>query len=245
MIINFIPIKKIITNDYKVFHINKNELLLNLGLNTSSSDEKLLPVFESDEGRLYKIYLYNTHQTEEYADYDVYNATLHLKELLESNNIDCVVENTNIKNELNKRGYSYNYSYRITRELLNNKLKDKYDLYIDLHRDSSIKDVTTINIDGANYARVMFVLGKKHNTYSNNLKIVNSLNELLKGKNISLSRGVFTRENSSFNQDLASNVLLIELGGNNNTKEEVNNTLNILSNVISEYLNNNGRKEEE
>ena len=40
-----------------------------------------------------------------------------------------------------------------------------------------------------------------------------------------------------YNQDLNSNVILIEIGGNENNIEEVNNTLDIVASVIGEYLN--------
>ena len=46
--------------------------------------------------------------------------------------------------------------------------------------------------------------------------------------------------NGIYNQDLKGNVILIEIGGNENNIEEINNTLDIMALVIGEYLNEKG-----
>jgi len=43
--------------------------------------------------------------------------------------------------------------------------------------------------------------------------------------------------NGIYNQDLKSNVILIEIGGHENNIDEVNNTLDLVSLAIKEYLN--------
>ena len=43
--------------------------------------------------------------------------------------------------------------------------------------------------------------------------------------------------NGIYNQDFNKNIILIEVGGQYNYIEEVNNTLKIISQVIYEYLN--------
>ena len=42
--------------------------------------------------------------------------------------------------------------------------------------------------------------------------------------------------NGVYNQDLSSNSLLIELGATDNTIEEVLNTLNVIAEVLKEYI---------
>ena len=39
-----------------------------------------------------------------------------------------------------------------------------------------------------------------------------------------------------FNQDLSSHAILLEVGGVDNTIEEVNNTLEVIANVLKEYI---------
>ena len=51
-----------------------------------------------------------------------------------------------------------------------------------------------------------------------------------------LSRGIYKRSDVIFNQDLNPNAILIELGGVDNQIDELNNTLEILSKIIKEYL---------
>ena len=46
------------------------------------------------------------------------------------------------------------------------------------------------------------------------------------------------REDVIFNQDLSSKAILLEVGGTDNTIEEVNNTLEAFSHVLKEYLDN-------
>ena len=43
--------------------------------------------------------------------------------------------------------------------------------------------------------------------------------------------------NGVYNQDLNSNVILIEMGGHENNIDEVNNTLDLVALAIGEYLN--------
>ena len=55
-----------------------------------------------------------------------------------------------------------------------------------------------------------------------------------------LSRGIFKRDTpdwpDSYNQDLDSGVILIEVGGNYNKLEEVANTVDALTNIIKIYI---------
>ena len=67
------------------------------------------------------------------------------------------------------------------------------------------------------------------------------INDKINSKYPDLSRGVLQKEgygvNGVYNQDLASNVILIELGGDKNNLEEVENTIDILVEIIGEYVN--------
>lgn len=216
--------------------IDKKNLLLKLGLNFRLKDKEIAPVnSEVTTIQKKKVYIYNTHQTEEYKDTNVFEAAKYLKNLLIDKGFDVYLEETNIKNVLNENDWSYKDSYKVTRELLNKKLDLEYDLYIDFHRDSSDRDVSTTSINDKDYARLMFVIGAKHETYSNNYQLAEVLNKYLKNFNNKITRGIYVRKSSSYNQDLDPNVILIEVGGPKNTSEEVNNSLEVLSDVIENY----------
>lgn len=229
-----------------ILHIklDHRKLLLKLGFNyedkkynvKKGNNENDVPAFNEVELKNPTIYIYNSHQAEEYMDGNVLEAAKHLKEILKKNNIDVIVEETNITKIIKDKKLAYKDSYKITRDLLSKKINDAITLYIDLHRDSSKKEVTTATINNKSYAKMMFVIGAKHNTYKSNYKVANDLNKLIKNYSNELTRGIYVRKSSSYNQDLASNVLLLEMGGPYNTMEEVKNTLNVLADVLAYYI---------
>lgn len=195
------------------------------------------------------IYFYNTHQKERYANgnlgvYElnptVLSASYLIKDMLKEKKVESVVEKEDIIKIMNKRKYNYDQTYLITRELLkktiNNYPSIKY--FIDLHRDSVDKKVSTITIKNKPYAKIMFVIGLKNKNSSKNLKLMEELNNLLKKKYPGISRGIYKR-NYVYNQDVNPNVILIELGGQENTMEEVYNSCEALANVLIEYIGDN------
>ena len=197
------------------------------------------------------IYIYNSHQLENYnMEYlEAYNirpnvmmASYILREKLNDLNLKTIVETNSVKDILTKNNWKYSYSYKASRQLLEQAKKDHPSLkyFIDLHRDSSKKEKTTITIDGTNYAKVLFVVGKEHPNYQENLNLTTKINNKIKEYNINLSRGIYLKEgvgvNGIYNQDFSPNTILIELGGQDNTIEEVTNTINILSKILFELL---------
>ena len=197
------------------------------------------------------IYLYNSHQKEAYSkeymeDYnvipDVFLASHIMQEKLNSKGIKTIVMEDDITAYLNNNNLDYSKSYQASRYYLKPAI-DKYKsvkLFIDLHRDSTSKEVSTVTIDNKDYAKVMFVIGKEYDTYESNLSIANNINDKIESKYPTLSRGVLEKEgygvNGVYNQDLASNVILIELGGDKNNLEEVTNTIDILVDILKEYV---------
>lgn len=198
-----------------------------------------------------RIYIYNTHQLESYDDknFSDFNiapniliASYMFKEKLNKLNIPTVIETSNITEFLNMNGWSYNQSYEASRFYVTDALS-KYpnlDLIIDLHRDAIPASSSTVTIDGKNYAKILFVIGKEHDNYNSNLNLATKLNDLIKQKYPSLTRGITIKSGSNvngiYNQDLSEKIVLIELGGYENTIEEVMNTMEILSSIIKEYL---------
>ena len=73
-----------------------------------------------------------------------------------------------------------------------------------------------------------------------NLTLAEKLNELINQELPGLSRGISKKEgpgvNGIYNQDISSNSMLIEIGGDKNNIDEVNNTINILSKVLYKYI---------
>lgn len=193
------------------------------------------------------IYIYNTHDTEGYnlpfiSDYSIKPtvkfASYILKDHLNNLNISSYVENNSISEYLKKNNLGYSDSYEASRYYLNKSSENKnFKIFIDIHRDSVKYDKTLYVKDNKKYAKVLFVLAKKNKNYNNNLKFINYINSKLNENFNGISRGILERNNVIFNQDISKNAILLEVGGVDNTIEEVNNTLFIIANILKEYIN--------
>ena len=190
------------------------------------------------------IYIYNTHQTEEYKTIENYNltptvltASFVLKDFLNDYNINSIVEESDFKTDMNNLGLTYNQAYSVSRTWLDKLNNSNMLLYIDLHRDSIKYDLSNVIVDGVDYAKIMFVVGTNYD-YSLNMELANNLVEKIEKINKSISRGVFTR-NSIYNQDFNNNCVLIEVGGPESSYESVVNSLKVLADAINSYLGDN------
>lgn len=236
------------TSINKLNNINlnlKGEYLLNIGLSTFKEITFTKEVFMTTEKdnitRTPRIYIYNTHQTEEYKTIENYNLTptVHtaayiLKDMLRVYNIGSIVEDNDLKTDMNKLGYTYRQAYKVSRNWLETLNKQDLDLYIDLHRDSINYNLSNVIVDGKDYAKIMFVVGTNYN-YEPNMNVANSIINEIEKINPNISRGVFTRF-SVYNQDYNKNCVLIEVGGPESTYESVSNTLSVLALAINNYL---------
>lgn len=188
------------------------------------------------------VYIYNTHQTETYVGgKSVLDASLYLKNILSKYNITTIVEERNITEFMHNNSIPFDRSYYASELLIKDVIKkNNFSLIIDLHRDATSKEASTTTIKNKKYAKVLFVVGKNNKTYKYNLDLANKLNKLINNKYKTLSRGVLvkdgTGEKCRFNQHLSKDMILLEVGADKNTYEEVQNTLNILGPIIGEYL---------
>lgn len=197
------------------------------------------------------VYIYNTFQTDKYKNnyYNSYNinpvitqASLILQELLKKEGINSLVEESSVAKVLSDNEIPYTNSYKGSRILMekaksnNNSLK----YFLDMQLSDYEKSVTTVDIDGVSYAKILFVVGTDNFNYGENQVFANKLNEILERENKLLTRGVSLRGGSGYqgvyNQDYSSRVLLIQVGGKENTIDEVNRTLMVLAKVIKEYV---------
>lgn len=186
------------------------------------------------------VYIYNTHQTEDYnpgslREYNitptVYMASVMLQKALEKEGIFSIVEDANIKEILNLNGWSYGSSYLASRMLLEEAKKDypsiKY--FIDLHRDS-VSGTTTI--DKLTYAKLMFVVGMNHEKYNENQNLVMRLHDYIKSNYESVIKNVYYSKNGKYNQDFDTNTFLVEIGGPDNKIDEVYNSVSLLAEAL-------------
>ena len=197
------------------------------------------------------VYIYNSHQLENYnnSNLEIYGITPNvlmasylLKEKLNEKGISTIVEDTNLTEFLELNNWNHSNSYKASRIFMLDK-KNTYSslkYYIDIHRDSINKKLSTITINNKQYARILFVVGLEHKNYQKNLNLANEINSLFDKHYKGLSRGVLKKEganvNGIYNQDISENTMLIEVGGVDNNIDEVLNTINAISDILSIYI---------
>jgi len=197
------------------------------------------------------VYIYNTHQTEEYKsnNLSIHNikpnvmvASYMLEEKLKSYGIYSVVEEESVSNILSANNWNYANSY-VASKMLMTKAKNNYSsltYFIDLHRDSVKGDITTTNIGNKSYAKVMFLLGLDNKEYKKSEIVISRLNEIISNKYPGISRGIYKKGgkgvNGIYNQDFSSRCILIEVGGVDNTIYDVSNTIDAIADMLNTYI---------
>lgn len=247
------------TNPVSLF----NGTILNSSSNQNKDDDEFYDIdklkeissYISDPNKIDEknplIYLYNSHQLENYNNYnlEIYGITPNvlmasylLKEKLNERGLSTIVEDTNLTEFITLNNWSYNNSYKASRIFLLDK-KNTYPslkYFIDIHRDSVNREISTVKISNQNYARILFVVGLEHNKYQKNLDFTNKLNDISNKLYPGLSRGVLKKSGEGvdgiYNQDVNENVILIEIGGIDNNIEEVLNTINALCDILQRYI---------
>lgn len=146
--------------------------------------------------------------------------------------------------EMSKTSRKFTEAYAAIRPVLQKQLSTKsYDLVLDIHRDAAKHKITTLESDNESFARVILVVGAEHPNYKLNEAYAKSLSAEVNKIIPNISRGVMTKTkddgNGIYNQDLSPRSILIELGGIENTEEEINRTLAVIAKAISIVFENN------
>lgn len=188
------------------------------------------------------IYIYNTHQQEGYKDTKtVLDSALFFKEELNKYKVDTIVEEADISEFMKVNNFDYNHSYYASSFFIKDVI-DKYnvDLFIDLHRDAIKRENSIVKINDKVCAKILFVVGGEHKNYKDNYELAKNINNSIIKKYPELSRGVLLKNgegnNGIYNQDLAKNMILLEIGSHHTTYEEIKNTIVLLAPIIGEYL---------
>lgn len=199
------------------------------------------------------IYIYNSHQGEEYkhsnfAEFSirptVMFASFALQDIFNENKYETIVEEESIKEILNNNGWKYSYSYAASRVLMEEAFKKNSSLkyFIDVHRDSLDYDRTTIQIGDKTFARTIFLIGMENSNYQDNLSFTEEINNLMNERYPGLSKGIYKKSgplvNGVYNQDFSKYTILIEIGGYENTPSEVLNSVLAFSECFMEVINN-------
>ncbi|WP_026693940.1 stage II sporulation protein P [Peribacillus kribbensis] len=201
------------------------------------------------------VFVYNTHSRESYLPYlqgvtnpdlaysskvNVTKLSQKLQSDLDSRGIGTAVSQTDVMGVLDKKNKKFWQAYEESRPVVQEAMAQNRDLayLIDIHRDASRKNQTTVSLNGKSYAKLAFVVGGENVKYKKNYAIAEKLYELLEKKYPKLCRGVFKKQgagnNGKYNQDLSENALLIEVGGVDNNFDELYASIDAFADVFSE-----------
>lgn len=223
-------------------NISKKESEFPISLLSYSSKENIKKIDNIRTNNKPIVYIYNTHDKEEYTalqdlnlDASVKTASYILKEMLSIYGINSIVEEKSSTTLAKENNLEYKYSYDFSRE---NAItaKNKYSslkMFVDLHRDGVEKNITTVNINKKSYAKLMFVLGNNHENSAKNIEFVGILEQYLNDKYNGILRNTMISDKYIYNQDISPMSFLIEVGGNENNMEEVFNSIKALAESIS------------
>ncbi|WP_325048685.1 stage II sporulation protein P [Peribacillus glennii] len=242
------PPEELLTDDKEASLKNVDDL------DNNDKSEPKAPAVSTNGKKV--VHIYHTHNRESFLPYlnGVTNPNLamhskinitrlgeRLLQDFQERGIGASVDKTDITGSLKKKGLQYSKSYTESRAVVQTAMASNKDVQyiIDIHRDAQRKKVTTININGKNYAKIVFVIGGKNPNAETNYALASKLHREIQKKYPGLSRGIIkynsARNNSVYNQDLTGNAILLEVGGVDNTFEEMYLTLDAFADVFSEY----------
>lgn len=202
------------------------------------------------------VFIYNSHNRESFLPHlpnvtnpneahhrevNITKVSDRLQESLKTYGIGSNVDDTDIMNILNQKGWGYGKSYAASREVVKEAIATNQEIqYVfDLHRDSLARDKTTKEINGKKYAKMIFVVGAEYASYEKNLKLATEMHYAIEKKYPGLSRGVLTKKgagtNGVFNQDISDKAMLIEFGGYDNHLDELYRSADVMAEIFSEF----------
>ena len=228
------------TSNVKVLDLNlldPNDIL-SVSLNFKKDNETRLEIVKKDEADFNPlVYIYNTHDDEKYEFDSVKYASDKLKSELTTYGIQVYVENASISDYLTTNDIKKSNAFEASRHFIDERWKEFEALkfFIDIHISNASREVTSAKIDANSYAKVLFIVNMENKFYERTLEFATTINDMLDKR---ISRGIMKKSdtNNYYNQDMDANCLLIELGGIDSAKEEVDNTMRILGSILFEYM---------
>ena len=198
------------------------------------------------------VYIFNSHPSEmiggTFADLrigemEITELSHVMANIFEDYGISSLVEDRDVRDVLRSNNWNFAASYQASRIFIEERIHQHPTLqfFFDLHRDGIAWDLARADINGRPYARIIFVIGSENSAgYEENYEMARRLHDMLEERRPGISRGIMVSggpgRNGVYNQDLASTMQLIEVGTVETTVEEAMNTMEILADVLAEYI---------
>lgn len=199
-----------------------------------------------------KVLIYHTHTDEAYLkgdkdyietsagrtknpEYSVVSVGETLKESLEKDGFSVVHDSTdNVRNGFNK-------AYQTSYETIKNYIGDA-EVFIDLHRDAYSGRTPNYVTQGSNeYAFVCFVVARGQNytekpRWQENYKLAQKINDRMNEICPGIAKGIIFKDKTRFNQHVSGSCLLIEMGNEQNTLEQVKASAEIVAAAMNNII---------
>ncbi len=214
-------------------------------VNQTEEVKEKVKVIKADNSKP-QVIIYHTHSSESYQPYT--DSNFHRQEEL-----GTVRDVGNVMTEeLNKLGIgvvhdktihdspSYNESYERSKETITALMK-KYPtakVIIDLHRDAAAYTGNvgeTMKIDGESVAKYKLVIGQANENYPRLKAFANKINDAANSLYPGFSGRIIEKE-YNYNEYIADNYLLLEVGNNQNDIKEVRRTGKYFAHVLAKVL---------
>lgn len=201
-----------------------------------------------------RMLIYHTHSGETYSNSPEGN--YHSKD--KENSVMAV--GSLVTDELDKRGWgvvhttkyndypSFNNAYATSLKTIQSILPkyNSIDIAIDLHRDA--RDLTneslkraeenrmTTNINGEEVAKFFFVVGQRNPNVDQVRALAQDITKFAQSKYPGLILPVVEKEYGKYNQFVAKNHMLIEVGSNGTTADEAKASAKYVAQILDEYF---------
>ena len=209
-----------------------------------------------------QVLIYHTHTTEAYEkqagdnytessqwrtennDYNIVRVGEELTRQLEQRGLTVAHDTTN--HEPPKLGTAYSRSLKTVEDYL--KEYPNLSVIIDLHRDAYIEGASepqTVTVDGKEVARILAVIGTGEGATGNgfsvkpnwkeNYKLAQRVTDNLQAVQPGLAKDIMVRT-GRYNQHVSTNAILIEMGNNKNSLQQVLASVPYLADAIQKAI---------
>lgn len=212
---------------------------------TDEEEESKQDTPEQTTGGKSRVFIYHTHWNESFLPVlktdnpnEAFNPDKNITDV--GKQFAKELEQVGIGAKVTDKSFDRDHAYAESGQTVKAAMAEDENLqyFIDIHRDAQRLDKTLIKIDGKEYARVMFVIGKDNKNYEENLNLANTFHNKLEEMYPGLSRGIYPLSGKSvngvYNQNLSPRAMLIEVGGVDNTFEQLNRTTKALAKAFAE-----------
>lgn len=178
------------------------------------------------------------------AEHNMVRVGRELAALLRAHGIEVVHDETAFEPPVLSSAYGRSLAMLQSRQAMG----ERYDLYIDLHRDAFIASYpggNTVNLGGTEVAKLMMLIGKGEGAtgqgfdekpdWQSNLAIARRLTDCLQEQHADLCREVSVKS-GRYNQHIAPCCILVEAGNNRNTLAQVLAAMPYLADAIVQEL---------